>query len=195
MSSQIRARRERSNFIAHAASVFLVSPFEEAAILTVDGVGEDATTTLGRGKGSQITLTHEMDFPHSLGLLYSTVTAWLGFKPNNGEGKVVGLASYGEPTFREEFRDVIHITDDGSFRLNMKYFDYHKRMRMYSRHFIRKFGPPLSAEDVLGETSRNMSATLTARVSARSRPWSPPKTGKPTLICTSTARLCCSSAT
>ncbi|MFH1551172.1 MAG: carbamoyltransferase [Planctomycetota bacterium] len=145
---------------AHAASAFLVSPFEEAAILTVDGVGEDATTTLGRGKGSQITLTHEIDFPHSLGLLYSTVTAWLGFKPNNGEGKVMGLASYGKPTFREEFRDVIHIADDGSFRLNMKYFDYHKRMRMFSRHFIRKFGPPRSAEDALGETSRNMSATL-----------------------------------
>ncbi len=146
--------------VAHAASAFLVSPFEEAAILTVDGVGESATTTMGVGRGGKIELTHEIDFPHSLGLLYSMVTGWLGFRVNSGEGKVMGLASYGKPRFRKEFEDIIKIADDGSFRLNMEYFAYTKRLQMTGRKFFKVFGPRRKASEAMSELSLDMAATL-----------------------------------
>ncbi len=146
--------------LAHAASAFLVSPFEEAAILTIDGVGESATTTMGVGRGNKIELTHEIDFPHSLGLLYSMVTGWLGFRVNSGEGKVMGLASYGKPRFRKEFEDIIKIADDGSFRLNMDYFAYTKRLKMTGRKFFKVFGPRRKASEAMSELSLDMAATL-----------------------------------
>ena len=102
--------------LAHAASSFLVSPFKEAAILTVDGIGEWATTTLGHGKGSEITIEKEIQFPHSLGLLYSAVTAHLGFKVNDHEYKVMGLAPYGKPAYYDKFRKIISMNDDGSYK-------------------------------------------------------------------------------
>ncbi|MGH7819184.1 MAG: carbamoyltransferase N-terminal domain-containing protein, partial [Candidatus Binatia bacterium] len=109
---------------SHAASVFLVSPFEESAILTVDGVGEWATTTIAHGRGSQIDLLAEIHFPDSLGLLYSAITAFLGFEVNEGEQKVMGLAAYGEPRYAKEIGSLIERFDDGSFRLALAAFRY-----------------------------------------------------------------------
>lgn len=112
--------------LSHAASAFYPSPFEEAAILTVDGVGEWATTTMGIGKGTDITLLKEIRFPHSLGLLYSAFTAFLGFQVNEGEYKVMGMAPYGKPKYIDRIYDnLIKVADDGSFWLNMDYFSYH----------------------------------------------------------------------
>ncbi|VAX18634.1 Nodulation protein nolO, partial [hydrothermal vent metagenome] len=110
---------------SHAASAFYPSPFEEAAIITVDGVGEWATTSIGVGKGNDIHLDFEIDFPHSLGLLYSAFTYYTGFKVNSGEYKVMGLAPYGEPVYVDLIMDnVIDLKEDGSFKLDMSYFNY-----------------------------------------------------------------------
>jgi carbamoyltransferase len=129
-----------NHHLSHAASAFLVSPFKEAAILTVDGVGEWPTTTLGFGKGNKIKILKEIHFPHSLGLLYSTVTAHLGFRVNNDEYKVMALSAYGKPRYYENFRKLIKYKDDGSFRLNMKYFAYHYKPVMPSKKFSDEFG-------------------------------------------------------
>ena len=112
--------------MSHAASVLPASrPFEEAAILTVDGVGEWATASFGVGRGSDITLFKEIRFPHSLGLLYSAFTYYLGFKVNSAEYKVMGLAPYGKPVhFDRIMKEMVHLNEDGSFKLNMKYFSY-----------------------------------------------------------------------
>jgi carbamoyltransferase len=126
--------------VSHGASTFLCSPFEEAAILTVDGVGEWATATQGVGRGNTIELHREILFPHSLGLLYSAVTAYLGFKVNSAEYKVMGLAPYGEPTYVDQFHEVLDIADDGSFRLNMEFFDFDFGMRMCNERFFELFG-------------------------------------------------------
>ena len=107
---------------SHAASSFFFSPFEEANIITIDGVGEWATATRGYGRGNKIELFDEINFPHSLGLLYSAFTYYLGFKVNSAEYKVMGLAPYGEPKYLDQFRELIHIFEDGSFHLNMKYY-------------------------------------------------------------------------
>jgi carbamoyltransferase len=108
---------------AHAASAFYPSPFEEAAILTLDGVGEWATTTLGRGAGDRLELLQRIDYPHSLGLLYSAFTAFCGFKVNSGEYKLMGLAPYGTPVYADRIRQkLIDVRADGSFRLNLDYF-------------------------------------------------------------------------
>lgn len=126
---------------SHAASSFYASAFEEAAILTVDGVGEWNTTTWGIGEGNNIEIKEAIDFPHSIGLLYSSFTYYLGFKINNGEYKVMGLSSYGEPKYTEEIYDeLIDIKDDGSFRLNMEYFDYLGNLRMINDDFESLFG-------------------------------------------------------
>ena len=111
--------------LSHAASAFFPSPFEEAAVLTMDGVGEWTTTSLAIGKGNSLSVHKEIHFPHSLGLLYSTFTYYTGFKVNSGEYKVMGLAPYGEPTYVDIIKDnLIDIKEDGSFQLNMSYFDY-----------------------------------------------------------------------
>ncbi|MBI5708800.1 MAG: carbamoyltransferase [Candidatus Eisenbacteria bacterium] len=128
---------------SHAASAFYPSPFEDAAILTVDGVGEWATATFGEGIGNRISLSGEIRFPHSLGLLYSAFTAYLGFEVNEGEYKVMGMAPYGQPRYVDEVWKLVRLGEDGSFRLNMEYFSFHHSARhTYNRRFVELFGPP-----------------------------------------------------
>jgi carbamoyltransferase len=127
--------------LSHAASAFLCSPFEEAAILTVDGVGEWVTTGCGVGQGSQIRLTKQVEFPHSLGLLYSTFTAFLGFEVNEGEYKVMGLAPYGHPRYVDKVWKLVQQNSDGSFALDMDYFCFHHSTdRMFNGRFTELFG-------------------------------------------------------
>ncbi len=134
--------------VSHAASAFYPSPFEEAAILTVDGVGEWATTTWGTGRGSELDLLAEIRFPHSLGLLYSAFTYYTGFRVNSGEYKLMGLAPYGNPTYVREIKDhLIDVKDDGSFRMNMEYFDYPSGLRMTSEKFHKLFDGPAKEPD------------------------------------------------
>lgn len=134
--------------LSHAASAFYPSPFEESAILTVDGVGEWTTVTAGIGRGTEIKLLKEIKFPHSLGLLYSAFTAFLGFKVNNGEYKVMGMAPYGEPRYVDRIYDhLIKVYSDGSFWVNMDYFSYHySDERTYNNKFIELFGKPRDPE-------------------------------------------------
>ena len=128
---------------SHAASAFFPSPFETAAFLTTDGVGEWATTSYGRGEGNRIDVLAEIHFPHSLGLLYSAFTYFTGFKVNSGEYKLMGLAPYGEPRFEKIIRDnLIDLKEDGSFKLNMEYFTYDYGLTMTGRKFAELFGGP-----------------------------------------------------
>jgi carbamoyltransferase len=128
---------------SHAASAFFPSPYAEAAILTMDGVGEWATASFGVGRGNRIELTHELRFPHSLGLLYSAFTYYTGFRVNSGEYKLMGLAPYGEPRFTDEIlQHLIDLKDDGSFRMDMSYFNYCQGLTMTSGKFDRLFGRP-----------------------------------------------------
>ncbi len=128
---------------SHAASAFFPSPFKEAAVLTIDGVGEWTTTSFGVGKDNHIELQAELKFPHSLGLLYSAFTYYTGFRVNSGEYKLMGLAPYGEPKYVDIIKkELIDIKDDGSFKLNMKYFDYCVGLKMTNRHFDKLFGAP-----------------------------------------------------
>jgi carbamoyltransferase len=137
---------------SHAASAFFASPFEDAAILTIDGVGEWTTTSYGYGSGNKITLTHEIKFPHSLGLLYSAFTQYLGFKVNSGEYKVMGLAPYGKPVYYDLIMEnMIDLKDDGSFKLNMDYFAYTYAQQMINDKFVELFGhPPREPESKIG---------------------------------------------
>ncbi|MDA0752982.1 MAG: hypothetical protein O2964_19970, partial [Verrucomicrobia bacterium] len=128
---------------SHATSAFYPSPFDEAAILTVDGVGEWATTTIAQGKGHEIEVLKEIRFPHSLGLLYSAFTAYCGFRVNSGEYKLMGLAPYGEPRFVQQiYNELIDVKPDGSFWLNMEYFDFLRSNRMSNDRFHHLFGGP-----------------------------------------------------
>ena len=126
--------------LSHAASAFFPSPFEEAVILTADGVGEWATTTVAVGKGNQLEIKKEIHFPHSLGLLYSAFTYYVGFKVNSGEYKLMGLAPYGKPTYEEKIKKLIDIKEDGTFRLDQKYFDYATGLTMTNKKFNKLFG-------------------------------------------------------
>jgi len=148
--------------MSHAASCFLVSPYEEAAILTVDGVGEWATASFGVGKGQDITLFKEIRFPHSLGLLYSAFTYYLGFKVNSAEYKVMGLAPYGKPVhFDRIMKDMIHLNEDGSFKLNMKYFSYDYGLKMTNGAFDDFFGgPPRKPETWMNEREFDIAASV-----------------------------------
>lgn len=129
--------------LSHAAAAFLCSPFEEAAVLTLDGVGEWTTAAWGIGKGNQVELKEEIRFPHSLGLLYSVFTAFLGFEVNEGEYKVMGLAPYGEPKYSERILDLLDIKEDGSFELDMKHFQYTRsHTRSFGKRFLKLFGEP-----------------------------------------------------
>lgn len=128
---------------SHAASAFFPSPFEESAILTIDGVGEWATTTIGHGRGNHVELLEEIRFPHSLGMLYSAFTYYCGFKVNSGEYKLMGLAPYGRPTYADTIREnIVELGPEGAFRLNMKYFLYTRGLRMISPAFEELFGGP-----------------------------------------------------
>ena len=147
---------------SHAASAFFPSPFEEAAVLTMDGVGEWATTSVGFGRGNRLELTKEIHFPHSLGLLYSAFTYYTGFKVNAGEYKVMGLAPYGHPCYVQTIRD--HIMDlkaDGSFRLDLSYFDYCTGLTMTNEKFHRLFGdPPRKPEDRVTQKEMDLAASI-----------------------------------
>ena len=126
---------------SHAASAFYPSPFEEAVILTLDGVGEWATTTIATGKDNKISMVKEINFPHSIGLLYSAFTYYTGFKVNSGEYKVMGLAPYGEPKYKDLIlKELIDVKEDGSFRLNMKYFNFATGLTMTNDKFSKLFG-------------------------------------------------------
>ncbi|MDK1288857.1 carbamoyltransferase [Pseudoalteromonas umbrosa] len=128
--------------LSHAASTFYFSGFDEAAVLTVDGVGEWSTTSYGKGAHSKLELFEEVSFPDSIGLLYSTVTSYLGFKVNSGEYKVMGLAPYGKPRYAKQIRQLIELKDKGQFALNMKYFAFLQQECMYSEELIKLFNTP-----------------------------------------------------
>ncbi len=126
--------------LSHAASAFFPSPFEEAIVLTADGVGEWATTTVAIGKGNKLDIKKEIHFPHSLGLLYSSFTYYTGFKVNSGEYKLMGLAPYGKPIFEDKIKKLVDIKEDGTFRLNQKYFNYATGLTMTNSNFDKLFG-------------------------------------------------------
>ncbi len=146
--------------LAHAASAFLVSPFKKAAILTEDGVGEWTTTSLGYANGNEIFLQKEIKFPHSIGLLYSTATAHLGFKVNNDEYKVMGLSAYGKPRYYNKFKKIVDIKKDGSYFMDMSYFDYHYRMHMPSKKYIEEFGPARKKGEPVKQRHMDIAASL-----------------------------------
>ena len=149
---------------SHAASAFFPSPFDEAAILTLDGVGEWSTTCFGVGRGNRIELTHEIRFPHSLGLLYSAFTYYTGFRVNSGEYKVMGLAPYGQPVYRDLILEhLIDLKEDGSFRMDMSYFNYCQGLTMTSPKFHRLFGgPPRKPESPLTQREMDLAASIQA---------------------------------
>lgn len=147
---------------SHAASAFYPSPFDEAAILTVDGVGEWATATLGHGRGSTVELTHEQRFPHSLGLLYSAFTYYCGFRVNSGEYKLMGLAPYGEPRYAATILEhLVDLREDGSLWLDQRFFNYCAGLTMTSRHFDALFGgPPRSPSAPLTQREMDLAASV-----------------------------------
>jgi carbamoyltransferase len=153
-----------THHLSHAAAAFFPSPFEEAAIITLDGVGEWATAAYGVGRGHRVELLKEINFPHSLGLLYSAFTFFTGFKVNSGEYKLMGLAPYGEPVYADVIkRELIDIKADGSFRLNMNYFDYCAGLQMTNARFAKLFGgPPRKPESKI--TQREMDLAKSVQV-------------------------------
>jgi carbamoyltransferase len=150
--------------LSHAASAFYPSPFESAAVLTMDGVGEWTTTSLALGNGPALQVIKEIHFPHSLGLLYSAFTYYTGFKVNSGEYKVMGLAPYGEPKYVSQIREhLVDIKDDGSFRLNLEYFDYCTGLTMTGPKFDELFGaPPRKGEQRLTQREMDLAASVQA---------------------------------
>lgn len=148
--------------LSHAASAFFPSPFEEAAVLTMDGVGEWTTTSLAIGKGNQLSVQKEIHFPHSLGLLYSAITYYTGFKVNSGEYKVMGLAPYGEPCFADLIKKhLIDIKEDGTFHLDMSYFNYATGLTMTNERFDKLFGgPPRKSESPLTQREMDLAASV-----------------------------------
>ncbi|MCC6758217.1 MAG: carbamoyltransferase [Candidatus Omnitrophica bacterium] len=147
---------------SHAGSAFFPSPFDEAAILTLDGVGEWATASFGKGKGNRIEITKELRFPHSLGLLYSAFTYYTGFRVNSGEYKLMGLAPYGEPKYVQLIKDnLVDIKDDGSIKLNMKYFNYPAGLTMTNGNFHKLFGgPPRKPESPLTQKDMDIAKSI-----------------------------------
>jgi carbamoyltransferase len=147
---------------SHAASAFFPSPFDEAAVMTLDGVGEWATASYGYGRGNELTLLKELRFPHSLGLLYSAFTYYCGFKVNSGEYKLMGLAPYGEPTFTKTILDnLLDLKDDGSFRMDMSYFNYCQGLTMTSAKFHDLFGaPPRKPETPVTQRDMDIAASI-----------------------------------
>ncbi len=165
LSAHAKAQRihQIEHHAAHAASAFLLSPFEEAAILSIDAVGEWTTTWYGVGKGNTFTKLDEIGFPHSVGMLYGSVTEYLGFRFSSGEGKVMGLASYGDPEVcLPDFRNIVHLEPNGRFSLDLSYFDYHLygRDRWYSDKFVRVFGPPRRRGESIEKRHEDIAAGL-----------------------------------
>jgi len=150
---------------SHAASAFFPSPYEEAAVLCMDGVGEWATTSLGFGQGNKLEMLKEIHFPHSLGLLYSAFTYYTGFKVNSGEYKVMGLAPYGEPRFKDTIlNNIVDLKEDGTFRLDQSYFDYCTGLRMTNDKFAELFGGPARKPDkeLLEQKHMDLAASVQA---------------------------------
>ena len=147
---------------SHAAAAFYPSPFEESVILCMDGVGEWATTSTWIGKGNKIKLLWEISFPHSLGLLYSAFTYYCGFKVNSGEYKLMGLAPYGEPIYAKEIKEkLIDIKDDGTFKLDMSFFKYHRGFRMTSQKFHKLFAsPPRNSEEEISQFHMDLASSI-----------------------------------
>lgn len=156
--------RFSEHHLSHAASAFFPSPFEEAAVLTMDGVGEWATTSLAIGRGNKLEVVREIHFPHSLGLLYSAMTYYTGFKVNSGEYKVMGLAPYGQPKYLQKILDhLIDVKEDGSFRLDQSYFNYCTGLTMTSQKFHELFGgPPRKADEPLTQHHMDLAASVQA---------------------------------
>ena len=150
--------------LSHAASAFYPSPFEEALVLTLDGVGEWCTTSAGMGDGADLAIHRELHFPHSLGLLYSAFTYYTGFKVNSGEYKVMGLAPYGEPKYAELILDkLMDLKDDGTFRLDLGYFDYCTGLTMTNDKFAALFGEPVrTPEKLLTQFHMDIAASVQA---------------------------------
>lgn len=150
--------------LSHAASAFYPSPFEEAIVLTMDGVGEWATTSVAHGKGNKLEVLREIHFPHSIGLLYSAATYYTGFKVNSGEYKVMGLAPYGEPRFKDLMMEhLIDVKEDGSFRLDQSYFDYCTGLTMTNDKFAKLFGEPVrDADEPLTQFHMDIAASVQA---------------------------------
>jgi carbamoyltransferase len=146
--------------LSHAASAFLVSPFEEAAILTADAVGEWASMSCGCGRGCAISINREMLYPESLGLIYTAITTYLGFEAHEGEGKVMGLAGYGKPVYLDSLKKIINVKQDGSFRIDASFFGFNKGYRMYSKKFIKIFGTDREPESKLTQRHCDMAASL-----------------------------------
>lgn len=149
----------------HAASTFYPSPFEEAAILSIEGCGEWTTTFLGKGRETAITRLKEIEYPHSLGHAYGAVTQFLGFRAWNGEGKVMGLAPYGKPAYIDLFRKIITHEPKGEFRLDLDFFTHHiGKLIWYSNKFIKEFGPPRKPEGEFTENHKNLAASMQLRL-------------------------------
>ena len=150
--------------LSHAASAFFPSPFEEAVVLTMDGVGEWATTSAAIGKGNSLEVIKEIHFPHSLGLLYSALTYYTGFKVNSGEYKVMGLAPYGEPKYADTiFKHLVDVKADGSFRLDLSYFNYCTGLTMTNGKFDELFGgPPRKPDQLLTQRHMDLAASIQA---------------------------------
>ena len=155
--------RHLTHHLSHAASAFLPSPFEKAAILTMDGVGEYATTSIGLGDGKTVTMLKQINFPHSLGMLYSALTYYLGFKVNSGEYKVMGLAPYGKPDYVDRFEKLIRWNEDGSYTLSLEYFDFFAADRPTSPRLHELFGgPPRKPESPLTQRECDIARSLQA---------------------------------
>lgn len=150
--------------LSHAASAFFPSPFKDAAVLTMDGVGEWTSTSLALGQGNELSILREIQFPHSLGLLYSAMTYYTGFKVNSGEYKIMGLAPYGKPIYADLIKQhLIDIKDDGSFHLDMQYFDYCTGLKMTNARFDALFGgPPRTSESTLTQREMDLAASVQA---------------------------------
>ena len=165
MTSRAKAKRihQIEHHAAHAASTFLLSPFEEAAILSLDAVGEWTTTWFGVGEGDSFRKLDEIGFPHSIGMVYGSVTEYLGFRFASDEGKVMGLAPYGDPErYISEFRKIVRLEPKGRFSLDMRYFDYHLygRGHWYSDTFTQVFGPPRKRGEPIGKRHEDVAAAL-----------------------------------
>ncbi len=149
-----------SHHLAHAASSFYCSPFEEAAILTADGIGEWASTTLAHGRAGEIHMLNELRYPNSLGLLYTAITTYLGFRALSGEGKVMALAEFGEPAYLDRLRSIVNLKEDGSLNIDRRYFTFFAGRRMYTRRFVKEMGPEYAPGVEVDQRGRDMAASL-----------------------------------
>jgi carbamoyltransferase len=141
---------------AHAASAFFASPFDQAAVLTLDRGGDFLSTTLNIGEGSRLRTLAEVGNPHSLGEVYTALTWYLGFRPNADEGKVMGLAPYGRDRLVKDLRDLVHLDPDGLFRVNLRWFRYHREGRLLSRRFLDRYGPPRVPESEITDDHEDL---------------------------------------